>query len=176
MKNSTSRRNFMRNTAMALTGLAVITPTITSALTTSEGPFEGYNPFAETKKDLRTSVFNTNSVLVKGTIYEQDGITPVKDALVEISKYRHRAKLYTDSNGNYEFITDFPNREKGKSSRIYYKLSNNNKTQFTELILTSTGGYITGEHWEKNSCLKENILPVQTHFLDQKIIQFNISI
>ncbi|MCG2417590.1 hypothetical protein K8089_01050 [Aequorivita sp. F47161] len=183
MNKTTSRRLFMRNSAIAITGLAVLTPTVSSAFANSESPYEGYNPYAETKKDLRTSIFNTNTITIKGTIYKKDGVTPLRDALVEVwhlspnsSKYRHRTKLRTDSEGNYGFITDFPNKEKGKSSRIYFKLSDSEHSQFTELILTATGSHITGEHWEKNNHLRENLFPKQTRFMDTTTIQFNISI
>ncbi len=121
MKYITSHRLFMRKSAFAITGLAVLTPTITSAFSTSESPFLGYNPYAETKKDLGKGMFNFNSVTVTGTIYEKDAITPITSAIVEVwhlspnsSKYRHGAKLQTDESGNYEFITDFPNKEESK--------------------------------------------------------------
>lgn len=173
----------MRNSAIALTGLAVLTPAVTSAFTTSESPFDGYNPYAEAKNDLRTSIFNTNTISVKGTIYKKDGVTPLKDALVEVwhlspnsSKYRHRTKLRTDDQGRYKFLTDFPNKEVGKCSRIYFKLSDAERTQFTELILTTTGGHISGEHWEKNKHLGDKLFPKQSDFLNQTTIQFNVSI
>ncbi|MCZ4318148.1 hypothetical protein O4H26_04015 [Aequorivita viscosa] len=183
MKETTSRRLFMRNSAIAVTGIAVFSPALTSAFAASENPYLGYNPYAEAKQDLRTSIFNTNTITVKGTIYQKNGLTPLRDALVEVwhlspnsSKFRHRTKLRTDEEGNYEFLTDFPNKEKGKSPRIYYKLSNSENTQFTELILTSTGSQITGEHWEKNRHLGDKLFPKQTRFLNNTTIQFNLSI
>ncbi|MDP2687835.1 MAG: hypothetical protein Q8O62_11470 [Aequorivita sp.] len=183
MKNTTSRRLFMRNSAFAITGLAVLTPTLTSAFTTVESPYLGYNPYAETKTDLRTGVFNFNSVTVKGTIFKDDGITPISNAVIEVwhlspnsVKYRHRAKIITDEQGNYEFITDFPNREKGKNARIYFKVSDSEKINFTELILNTSGVHITGEHWEKNQKLGDKLFPKKAGFSDQTRIQFNISI
>lgn len=183
MENFTSRRYFMRNSAIALTGLAVLTPTLTSAFAASENPYEGYNPYAEATCDLRTSVFNSNTITVKGTVYNRDGITPLNNTLVEVwhlsphsSKYRHRAKFYTDDQGEYEFITDFPNKEEGKCSRIHFKLSNSALYQYTELILTSSGGHITSKHWENNLHLGEKLFPTQTQFLNKTIFQFNLSI
>ncbi len=183
MKNSTSRRLFMRNSAFAITGLAVLTPTVTSAFTTSESPYLGYNPYAETKTDLRTGIFNSRSVTVKGTIYEKDGATPLRNATVEVwhlspnsSKYRHRAKLKTDDEGNYQFITDFPNKEEGKSARIYFKASDSENFHFTELILNNFGAHITGEHWVKNSNLREKLFPRKETFLGETTIHFNLSV
>ncbi len=183
MKNSTSRRLFMRNSAFAITGLAVLTPTISSAFTASENPYMGYNPYAEAKNDLRAGIFNFSSVTIKGTIYERDGVTPLKNASLEVwhlspnsSKYRHRAKLQTNEKGDYEFITDFPNREKGKSPRIYFKVSNSEGSNFTELILNNSGAYITGEHWKKNKQLGDKLFPKKEDFLNQSTVHFNISI
>ncbi len=183
MKNSTSRRLFMRNSAFAITGLAVLTPTLTNAFNFSENPYLGYNPYAEDKNDLRTGIFSDNSVAVKGIIYENDGATPIMNAVVEVwhlspnsSKYRHRAKLQTDEQGEYKFITDFPNREEGKNARIYFKISNFEKTNFTELILNNAGAHITCEHWKKNQQLGEKLFPKKENFLGYSSIQFNISI
>src|SRR5690606_14787693 len=179
MKNTTSRRLFMRNSAFAITGLAVLTPAITSAFTPAESPYLGYNPYAENKNDLRTGILNFSSVIVQGTIYENDGITAVRNAVVEVwhlspnsVKYRHRAKIITDERGNYEFITDFPNREEGRNARIYFKVSNSEKTNFTELILNTSGAHITGEHWAKNQKLGDKLFPKKVDFADQKRIQF----
>ena len=182
MKNTTSRRLFMRNSAFAITGLAVLNPTLTSAFT-SECPYLGYNPFAETKTDLRSGVFSSNSVAVKGTLYDKNGITPLKNATVEVwhlspnsSKYRHRAKLKTDDEGNYQLITDFPNKEKGKSARIYFKVSSSENISFTELALTEQGAHITSEHWEKNRNLGEKLFPQKETFLGETTIHFNFSV
>src|SRR5690606_6205413 len=183
MKNTTSRRLFMRNSAFAITGLAVLTPTITSAFNAHESRFLGYNPYAETKTDLRTGIFNTNSVTIKGTIYENDGSTPVNNATVEVwhlspnsSKYRHRAKIIADKQGNYEFITDFPNKEEGKNARIYFKVSNSEKSIFTELLLNNSGAQITCEHWKKNQQLGDKLFPEKSELMNQLHIQFNISV
>ncbi|QQX77469.1 MULTISPECIES: hypothetical protein [Aequorivita] len=182
MKNTTSRRLFMRNSAFAITGLAVLTPTLTSALT-SESPYSGYNPYAETKTDLRSGVFNSNSIVVKGTLYDKNGTTPLKNATLEVwhlspnsLKYRHRAKLKTDNQGKYEFITDFPHKEEGKSARIYFKVSSSENISFTELALTEQGAHITGEHWTKNKNLGEKLFPLKETFLGETTIHFNFSV
>jgi len=172
----------MRNSAFAITGLAVLSPVLSNAFV-SESPYVGYNPYAESKNDLRTGFFSTNSVTINGTIFEKDGTTPAKNAVVEVwhlspnsSKYKHRAKLETDGEGNYEFITDFPNKEEGKSARIYFKISDSENSVYTELILNSSGPYITSNHWEKNQQLRDKLFPKKEVFLNQSTIQFNISI
>ncbi len=183
MKETTSRRLFMRNSAFAISGLALLSPTFTQALSNSESPYLGYNPYAENKKDLRQGLLSLNPLTVKGTIYEKNGINPIKDAIVEVwhlspnsCKYRHRAKLRTDENGLYDFITDFPNKEKGKNARIYFKISTSEESSFTELILNNSGAHITGEHWVKNQQLGTKLFPKRMENLHQTSIHFNISI
>ncbi len=173
----------MRDSALAITGLTVLTPHIANAFTISECPYLGYNPFAETKNDLRTGIFNFNSVTVTGTIYEKDGVTPLSNGTVEVwhlspnsSKYRHRGKLQTDHEGKYEFITDFPNKEEGKCARIYFKVSSSENCSYTELILNGSGPQITSKHWENNKQLGDKLFPRKTEFLNQSTIHFNISI
>ena len=113
----------------------------------------------------------------------KNGITPLKNATVEVwhlspnsSKYRHRAKLKTDDEGNYQFITDFPNKEKGKSARIYFKVSSSENISFTELALTEQGAHITSDHWEKNRNLGEKLFPQKETFLGETTIHFNFSV
>lgn len=173
----------MRDSAFAITGLAILTPTVTNAFILSECPYSGYNPYAESKSDLRTGIFNFKSIWVKGTIYEKDGITPVSNGTVEVwhlspnsSKYRHRGKLQTDHEGKYEFITDFPNKEEGMNARIYFKVSSSKNCSYTELILNSSGPQITSKHWENNNQLGDKLFPKKIDFLNQSTIQFNISI
>ena len=183
MKNTTSRRLFLRNSAFAITGIAVISPTITTAFNSDASPYLGYNPYAERKTDLRSGILSLNPVTVRGTIYQSDGVTPVTNATVEVwhlspnsAKYRHRAKIIANEQGNYEFITDFINREKGKNARIYFKISSTEKTSFTELLLNNSGAHITSEHWERNQKLGTKLFPERTVSMDQTHIQFNISI
>jgi hypothetical protein len=182
MNKTTSRRNFMRNSAYAITGMAVLSPTLTSAFAPSN-PFMGYNEYAETKSDLRTGWYNDNAITVKGTIFNKDGSNTMDGALVEVwhlspnsSKFRHHAKLTADEYGNYQFITDFPNREEGKNARIYFKVSTPENTRFTELLLNSSGPQITGEHWKDHNKLGNKLFPKKEDFLNHSTINFNISI
>ncbi|MDN3725262.1 hypothetical protein QRD02_12810 [Aequorivita sp. SDUM287046] len=182
MNKTTSRRIFMRKSALAISGLAVLTPTLSNAFV-PQNPFMGYNPYAENKTDLRSGMFSENAIVVKGTIFNEDGTNTESNALVEVwhlspnsEKYRHRAKLKTDENGNYEFITDFPNRETGKSARIYFKVSRSHRMNFTELVLNSSGPQITAEHWKQHNKLGSKLFPKQETFFNQTTIHFNISI
>ncbi|NNM23388.1 MAG: hypothetical protein HKO54_07525 [Flavobacteriaceae bacterium] len=181
MKNSTSRRLFLRKSAIATTGLTLFSTSVINALN-KEVPFEGYNPFAEEKNDLRSNPFGDH-VRVKGVIYDETGTTPVANAKVEVwhlspnsKKYRHRAKFTTNDRGEYTFITDFPDREAGKTPRILFKVSNAYSSSFRELYLDRSGGYITSDHWEKNQQLGENLFPTSHRIFNSLEIQFNLTL
>jgi len=159
MKNNTSRRLFLRNNAIATTGMALLSSTFAlHALTREESPFKGYKPYAKEKSDLRGSTLLGKHLTVKGKIFDKSGTLSVTNAKLEVwhlsphsAKYNHRAKLKTNSSGEYQFMTDFPNREFGTSAKIFFKVSNNETSYFTELSLNNYGAYITGKHWEENN-------------------------
>lgn len=182
MKKNSPRRAFLRTSAIAISGVALLTPSALDAFTNASSPFDGYNEFAEEKNDLRV-LLNEEPIRVSGTIFDHTGITPLSNSVIEVwhlspnsSKYRHRGKLKTDENGAYSFITDFPNKEKGKASRIYFKVSKNNNSYFTELPLSRSGVYLTPKHWEENKHLKNDAYPKREQLSKEIHITFNISI
>jgi hypothetical protein len=184
MKNSISRRLFLGKTAVASAGIAFLSSnSVLHAFSASESPFEGYNPYAEEKTDLRTSGFEGNHVTVVGSVFDKTGNVAIPNASIEVwhlspnsTKYRHMAKLKTNSSGQYRFITDFPNRESGKLSRIYFKISYKEESYFTEVALNQFGAYISDAHWEKNRQLGEKLFPEKDTFLNHSTVTFNMSI
>lgn len=182
MKKPTPRRAFLRKSVMATTGITLFSSQVLSALTMSTSPYEGYNQFAEEKTDLRTQFFG-KQLKVSGTIYDSQGALPLSEASVEVwhlspgsSKYRHRGKFKTDALGQYQFHTDFPNKEKGKSGRIYFKVSKGETSYFTELVVSPFDAFVTAKHWKENSQLGEKVYPTHNVFLNEATIQFNISL
>lgn len=180
MKEATSRRSFLQKTAWATTGIALLSSGIASAFT-EENPFDGYNPYADAKTDLRTSLLGTY-LEISGIILNSEK-HPLQNITVEVwhlspnsKKYRHRAKLTTDASGRYTFKTDQPNNLKGKAPRIYFKVSNGDTTYFTELI-TGEHACITSKHFEENNeALGSLLMPTTTKGIFGKKIDFNISI
>ncbi len=180
MKNKKSRRLFIRNVSLASLGAVYLssTPSL-SAFTLDKHSFDGYNPYAEYKNDLRVSKLLGKHISVEGKVYCKDNLTAMEGAKLEVwhlspnsTKYRHQAKLISNSDGAYCIITDFPGREAGKMARIYFKISNGDSSYSTELLMNDFGAHITGEHWEKNHHLGDLLQPVKK----QTNIQFNISI
>ena len=165
---------------MASLGAACLSSTSSlSAMTFDECQFRGYNPYAESKTDLRASKLFGDHLTISGKVYNKRNLIPMEEVKLEVwhlspnsTKYRHQAKLNTNAEGAYSFITDFPGREEGKMSRIYFKLSKGDSATTTELLVNDFGGYITGEHWEKNHHLGDLLQPVK----NKSNIQFNISI
>ena len=181
MRKITSRRLFLYKSALATTGLAFLSSNVVNAFT-HKSPYEGYNPYADAKTDLRAKIFGEH-VRVKGTVYDETGLLPLPDALVEVwhlspnsLKFKHRTKLQADSLGQYDLITDFPGREPTKGMRIYFKVTNSNTTRFTELALDKSGANITSKHWEENRQLGKKLLPKAKKTLNTLTIDFNISI
>ncbi len=184
MKNSISRRWFLENMTMAATGIALVSSiSLANAFNEEEHVFEGYNPYVDSKTDLRSPLNFSRPIVIKGTLYSHNGTIPVSGATFEVwhlsprsKKYRHRGKFKTDASGNYQFITDFPNREKGKMSRIFFKVSSDNKSCFTELLISNSGAFITGKHWEHHKQLGTKLFPKKKNLLSHSQITFNISI
>ncbi|TDS14363.1 hypothetical protein DFQ03_2449 [Maribacter caenipelagi] len=184
MEKNYPRRLFLGKSLLVATGLICVpTGAIAKELGSDSAPFKGYNPYTDYKTDLRTSLFG-KEVSVSGKIYDASGKTTIPNAFVEVwhlspekQVYKHRGKMYTDDDGKYQFITDWPNREPGKQHRIYFKISNDGKTIFTELLFSDFGAHITDKHWEQNQQLAENIrFPSFSTFLNKSTIDFNISI
>lgn len=184
MKNLPSRRLFLRNTVIATTGIALISSTtFANTFINTESPFDGYNPYAEKTNDLRTSSIFGKHITIKGKIYDKTGTLTRSNVIVEVwhlspnsTKYKHHAKLTTNSNGEYNFVTDFPNKEEGKMPRIYFKISNDTTSYFTELLVNDFGAHITDRHWKNNNQLNEKMFPIKNGTLNSSKIQFNISI
>ena len=184
MGKTTPRRSFLSKTLMASAGLALASSTsVVRAFSGNHSPFKGYRPFAEKTTDLRKSLFGQH-VEVTGQIFDAEGVKVLPNAKIEVwhltpnsEKFEHRAVLYSDENGSYRFITDFPNREIGKYYKVYFKVSNSKTSNFTELSFNNFGAFISDKHWEKNHQLGEQLLfPTHTTFLNQSIIQFNIAL
>jgi len=184
MTNQTSsRRSFLIKTAVVTTGLALVSSTQAFAkILDNESPYKGYNPFSENKTDLRKNFFS-KSILVKGIVYDEFGVSKISNAKIEVwhlspnsEKFKHRGHFFTNENGEYKFITDFPNRYEGEKTKIYFKISSNEKATFTDLIFDSNFAYISYKHWESNNILKERLFPkLKTSGL-QTTIQFNITL
>ncbi len=118
-----------------------------------EGPF--YIPNSPNTSILHPINIQSNLLFVTGTVYANDCITPIPNAVVDVwhankgeynqdndeyinSDYEtdfYRAKIYTDINGNYAFQTVLPGKYLNGSyyrpSHIHYKSSYLDQNEIT---------------------------------------------
>lgn len=184
MENLYARRNFLKNVALATSGIAFLSSTtVLEAFNNDECPFEGYNPYAEQKTDLRVSTLFGNHITVKGKIFDRQTLRELPSAVVEVwhmspqsTKFRHQAKMNVSNNGEFNFITDFPNKEQGKYAKVYFKIATNNKVYFTELSVTNDNAFINEKHFEENQVLGNQMFPTNRMINNEQIITFNIAV
>lgn len=183
MEDLYARRNFLKNVALATSGVALFSPAIVQAFDQVECPFEGYNPYSEEKSDLRVSTIFGNHIVVKGKVFDKNNLKELSNATVEVwhmspnsTKFRHQAKLKSSSNGEFNFITDFPNREQGKFPKVYFKVSTDTRVYFTELSVTKDNAFINEKHFEDNKMLGDDRFPTNRLVNNQQTITFNIAV
>lgn len=187
METIISGRSLLDKTQIPADGLASRSSTnFLRALKTLEIPYEGYNPFAVEKNDLRTfpSYPFGQHLEVSGKVFDADGKVPLADCVMEIwhlspnsTKYTHKAKLRTNEFGEYYFITDQPKRELGKNYKIYFKVTKGSDSYFSELSFNNTQAFISGKHSEKNKELGNDLLaPKKRNFINKTALVFNLKL
>jgi len=166
MSENLDRRNFIKLTGVASLGAALLASSngVASVLDSNNTP-EGYNPYSDFSNDLRTSSLE-KSISVSGKILSKSGLTPQSNALVEVwhldtrgRKFSHKAKVETDAQGRYKFITNIPGKEDGKARQIAFRVSSKNNSYFTELLIGDEDAHVTSKHWEKNNMLGNGMFP-----------------
>ena len=122
------RRKFIKETGLTAIALGVFgsiswskTGFVGDTFTTTDilGPF--YRPGAPFRQNLNPPDFSGEVLHLKGTIFKDDGKTPMNNCLIEIwqcqhdglydnisDDYLYRACQKTTSNGKYHFITTQP--------------------------------------------------------------------
>lgn len=183
MENLYARRNFLKNVALVTSGVAFLSSTSVLQAFNNECPYEGYNPYSEEKTDLRISTLFGNHITVQGKIFDKQNLKELTSATIEVwhmspnsTKFRHQAKMNVSNNGEFNFITDFPNKEQGKYAKVYFKVSANNRVYFTELSVTKDNAFINGKHYEENKMLGNDMFPTNRLISNQQIITFNIAV
>lgn len=176
MKKTTPRRSFLEKSLKAGAALALLTsaPSVIAAKGNHSKP---------AKINLRTVPFGKH-VAVNGKIFDKDGVTPLKNAQLDVwhlsygSKSEfHQGKVMTNDQGQYHVVTDMPRRDFGKHHKVHFKISHDGISYTTELSFNRYGAYISGKHWEENRLLEEALLfPTHETFLNKTTIHFNITI
>jgi protocatechuate 3,4-dioxygenase beta subunit len=175
---SNSRRNFCKNSALFSLGLSFF-------------PLIAYTKANQSiSKNVLFLKKNTQkSLKVSGMIRYED-LSPVQHAMLEIwhnnsernpSEFEYQGKLITDSEGNYQFETDFPEKhfedDTYKMRRIFFKIKpKNGEETLTKLYFgANRKAFIDGFHVGNTHEKLRAELPKTKHENDDlSIIQFNI--
>jgi protocatechuate 3,4-dioxygenase beta subunit len=128
-----------------------------------EGPY--YLPDAPFRTNVAAPDEPGKRVIIKGTVFETNCKTPLKDALVEVWQtdaggryyyqedgYRLRGQLKADKNGSYEFITIKPGRYRIGSgyrpAHIHIKVSHTGYRTLVTQLYFKEDPYL----WPKDAC------------------------
>ncbi len=172
MRKTTHRRSFLTTSLKAAVGIGVLSSTTTPKVFANESR----------KNDFRIKSFQ-KYVEVKGKIFDKTGKLPLSNASIQVKflspdnkKLEISKNLVTDSQGNYAFLTNIPQREYGKHHKVHFKIASDSKEYSTEISFNNLGAYISSKHWEENVQLGNQLLfPKKESFLNKATINFNIS-
>lgn len=146
-----------------------------------KSPYQGYIPVAPVKEDLR--VLTAGAYLeVWGRVLDSSYKEPISHAGIELwhlsplsGQFKHRAKLTTGTDGVYRFITDLPNRQKGKDYCVYFKVVYDQNSYFTKLSFNNAGLWLSARYIKKQlSFTNPDSFPFSKRAGDRAIFQFDI--
>ncbi|MFH6604506.1 hypothetical protein ACEZ3G_13530 [Maribacter algicola] len=178
MKQNYLRRNFLKNSLIASSGLMLFPSKVRPSISTMQ-----FESGVLHVKDIRKKLFG-KQIEISGQIFDDTGKNILRGVLIEFwhlspdsKKLGHKGSLITDENGCYHILTDYPNREFGKHTTVHFKLSTGARSTLTELKFSGFGAYITDKHWESNRNLEDSLLfPKMEKLFYKTKINFNISI
>ena len=196
------RRNFIRNTALfavAVSSSGFIrfngksfegdTPTTTDIL----GPF--YRPGAPLRTNLRLPASHGAPIVLKGSIFKEDGKTPINNALVEIwhcdeneiydnasDEYKYRGGQKTKADGKYAFKSILPvpykadptDESSWRPAHIHMRVSVPNQQDLITQIYFKGGKYVETDKWASSPKAVNRILNISESKPGEKEIVFNV--
>lgn len=139
------------------------------------GPF--YRPNAPTTQDLTYNGLNGSTIILKGTVYKSDCVTPLKNVLVEIwhansdgeydnnsEDFHQRAKWFTNKKGEYEFKTILPGKYLNgalyRPAHIHFRVSEENSKELISQIYFKGDPHITKDPWASKKKAEYRVLPI----------------
>jgi protocatechuate 3,4-dioxygenase beta subunit len=153
------------------------------------GPF--YRPDAPIRNDLTFAGQKGTRIMLKGKVFKADCVTPLNNALVEIwhcdsdgeydntsNEFRHRARLYTNENGEYSFLTILPgkylNGRLYRLSHIHYRVTEAGSKELISQIYFKGDPDIDNDPWASQSKAKKRILEILPEDNGNQTIVFDI--
>jgi protocatechuate 3,4-dioxygenase beta subunit len=139
------------------------------------GPF--YRPDAPTRNDLTDKKTVGTQIQIKGKVFEDDCITPIPNAMVEIwhcntkgeydnssQDFQLRAKWFTNENGEYSFLTVLPgkylNGKLYRPAHVHYRVTADNSNELISQLYFQGDPHITDDPWASKKSAEHRILPI----------------
>lgn len=150
-------------------------PPNTECVTTSdiEGPF--YIADAPASASLAPIGAAGEVCFITGTVYYNDCLTPMENALVDVwhandgggyEDDHYRGRVWTNEGGNYSFQTILPgkylNGNQFRPRHFHYKVSKDGNAELTTQIYFEGDTSIPIDPWASNETAAERIIPITT--------------
>ncbi|MFM9944820.1 MAG: hypothetical protein ACKVQB_06260 [Bacteroidia bacterium] len=172
------------------TGLTAFSMTaLGNILKTNEGNFKGdckttndilgpfYRENAPVRNDLTFANQSGNNILLKGNVFKNDCVTPIKDATIEIwhcnikgeydndtNEFRNRAQWLTNEKGEYSFITILPGKYLNgalyRPSHIHFRITAKGYKEIVSQIYFKGDPHIAKDEWASDKKAIHRILEI----------------
>ncbi|MFN8355803.1 MAG: catechol 1,2-dioxygenase [Spirosomataceae bacterium] len=196
------RRTFIKNSTLTVISVSAFgavnwngrsfegdTPTTTDIL----GPF--YRPGSPLRTNLRRPNSHGTPIVLKGSIFKEDGKTPIQNALVEIwhcdehevydnasDEYKYRAGQKTKADGTYEFKSILPVPYKAdpndetswRPAHIHMRVSVPNQQDLITQLYFKGGKYVDTDPWASAPQAVSRILPIGKNKAGESELIFNV--
>lgn len=196
------RRSFLKNSSLTVLSISAFgglnwngksfegdTPTTTDIL----GPF--YRPGAPVRTNLRLPASHGALIILKGSIFKEDGKTPINNALVEIwhcdenevydnasDEYKYRGGQKTKADGKYAFKSILPvpykadpkDESSWRPAHIHMRVSVPNQQDLITQIYFKGGKYVETDKWASSPKAVNRILNISGSKSGEKEIVFNV--
>lgn len=196
------RRTFIKNSSLTVLSISAFgslnwngksfegdTPTTTDIL----GPF--YRPGAPLRSNLVLPYAKGTPIVLKGSIFKENGKTPVNNALVEIwhcdenevydnasDEYKYRGGQKTKADGKYEFKSILPVPYKAdpnddsswRPAHIHMRVSVPNQQDLITQIYFKGGKYVETDKWASSPQAVNRILTITKNKAGVSEIVFNV--
>jgi catechol 1,2-dioxygenase len=196
------RRTFIKNSSLTVLSISAFgslnwngksfegnTPTTTDIL----GPF--YRPGAPLKSNLVLPYAKGTPIVLKGSIFKENGKTPINNALVEIwhcdenevydnasDEYKYRGGQKTKADGKYEFKSILPVPYKAdpndeaswRPAHIHMRVSVPYQQDLITQIYFKGGKYVETDKWASSPQAVNRILTVTKNKAGVSEIVFNV--
>lgn len=165
----------------------------TSTTTDILGPF--YRPGSPLRTNLRLPNSNGTPIILKGSIFKEDGKSPINNALVEIwhcdenevydnasDEYKYRGGQKTKANGKYEFKSILPvpykanptDEKSWRPAHIHMRVSVPNQQDLITQLYFKDGKYVDTDKWASDPKAVNRILPISKNNSGESEIMFNV--